>query len=290
MREATGPCGAGSTSSSAFLPQQIPGRAAQADHRARGVGRDALLPASWRGRGAAGSTTTRSGGSCARATTSPSAARPGRHRRRSGRSSPTMCASSRACGTRPPTRSATGTGSRCRLRPRRWTRTKLFATLDEADARDGRAVRALEGRPRRASRGTVRLPAAELAPWHYADPFFQEVPAEGGVDLDPFLAGADVVALLASGPSTGSGSRPASVLDRSDLFPRDGKCQHAFCIDIDRAGRHPGARERRPRPASGWTRCCTSSATRRSTRGIDPVAARGCCATRTSSSPRGSRS
>ena len=26
------------------------------------------------------------------------------------------------------------------------------------------------------------------------------------------------------------------MLDRSDLFPRDGKCQHAFCIDIDRAG------------------------------------------------------
>jgi peptidyl-dipeptidase A len=26
------------------------------------------------------------------------------------------------------------------------------------------------------------------------------------------------------------------VLERSDLLPRDGKCQHAFCIDIDRAG------------------------------------------------------
>ena len=26
------------------------------------------------------------------------------------------------------------------------------------------------------------------------------------------------------------------MIDRSDLFPRDGKCQHAFCIDVDRAG------------------------------------------------------
>ena len=26
------------------------------------------------------------------------------------------------------------------------------------------------------------------------------------------------------------------VLDRSDLHPRDGKCQHAFCIDVDRDG------------------------------------------------------
>ena len=37
-------------------------------------------------------------------------------------------------------------------------------------------------------------------------------------------------------PSTGSGSRPAAILERSDLYPRDGKCQHAFCIDIDREG------------------------------------------------------
>ena len=34
----------------------------------------------------------------------------------------------------------------------------------------------------------------------------------------------------------GIGLETRSVLDRSDLFPRDGKCQHAFCIDVDRAG------------------------------------------------------
>jgi peptidyl-dipeptidase A len=34
----------------------------------------------------------------------------------------------------------------------------------------------------------------------------------------------------------GVGLETRGVLDRSDLFPREGKCQHAFCIDIDRAG------------------------------------------------------
>ena len=34
----------------------------------------------------------------------------------------------------------------------------------------------------------------------------------------------------------GIGIDTAAILDRSDLYPRDGKCQHAFCIDVDREG------------------------------------------------------
>ena len=33
-----------------------------------------------------------------------------------------------------------------------------------------------------------------------------------------------------------SGVDTGPILDRSDLFPREGKCQHAFCIDVDREG------------------------------------------------------
>ncbi len=76
---------------------------------------------------------------------------------------------------------------------------------------------------------------AELRPWHYADPFFQEVPVEGGVDLDPYFAGADVVALTRR-TYEGLGLDVDRILERSDLFPRDGKCQHAFCLDLDREG------------------------------------------------------
>ena len=75
----------------------------------------------------------------------------------------------------------------------------------------------------------------DLRPWHYADPFFQDTPADGGVDLDPFFRGRDLVEL---GKQTfdGIGIGVDDVLGRSDLFPRAGKCQHAFCIDIDRDG------------------------------------------------------
>lgn len=77
--------------------------------------------------------------------------------------------------------------------------------------------------------------ASELRPWHYADPFFQEAPVEGSVDLDPLFKGKDVVS-LAGRTFEGIGLEVAPILERSDLFPRSGKCQHAFCIDVDRDG------------------------------------------------------
>ena len=74
---------------------------------------------------------------------------------------------------------------------------------------------------------------AELRPWHYADPFFQEPPPDGAVDLDPLFDGQDIV-VLARRTLEGVGLEVDGILARSDLFPRDGKNQHAFCIDIDR--------------------------------------------------------
>lgn len=77
--------------------------------------------------------------------------------------------------------------------------------------------------------------AWELRPWHYADPFFQEPPPEGSVDLDPLFRGHDVVSLARSTYER-IGLEVAGILEGSDLYPRDGKCQHAFCIDVDRGG------------------------------------------------------
>jgi peptidyl-dipeptidase A len=75
----------------------------------------------------------------------------------------------------------------------------------------------------------------ELRPWHYEDPFFQELPAAGGIDLEEVFSTRDVVALARS-TFEAIGLDMGATLERSDLFPRDGKCQHAFCIDIDREG------------------------------------------------------
>lgn len=112
---------------------------------------------------------------------------------------------------------------------------KLLATLEEVDAATAAPFACWKADLDDSLSARFACPVAELAPWHYADPFFQEVPVEGGVDLDPLLAAGDTVA-LSERTFAGMGLETRAVLDRSDLFPREDKCQHAFCIDIDREG------------------------------------------------------
>src|SRR6266508_3962752 len=77
--------------------------------------------------------------------------------------------------------------------------------------------------------------AGELRPWHYGDLFFQRYDGEAEADLGPLLAGRDTVALTVAAYD-GMGLETRHLLDRADLHPRPGKDQHAFCLDIDRAG------------------------------------------------------
>lgn len=112
---------------------------------------------------------------------------------------------------------------------------RLFATLDEADRATAAPFARWKASLDESLAARFGCGVGDLRPWHYADPFFQEVPAEGGVDLDRHFAGRDLVALTTR-TFDGLGLETRPILERSDLFPRDGKSQHAFCIDIDRAG------------------------------------------------------
>lgn len=76
---------------------------------------------------------------------------------------------------------------------------------------------------------------SELRPWHYDDAFFQGAPDSDHLDLDQWFAGADLVELTRR-TYRGIGLDIDPLVARSDLDPRAGKSQHAFCIDVDRAG------------------------------------------------------
>jgi peptidyl-dipeptidase A len=108
----------------------------------------------------------------------------------------------------------------------------LFTTLDEleqlTDAPFRRWKEALDERLR------VRFEVADVRPWHYSDPFFQTLPPDGRVTLDHVLKDLDAVELAIS-TFEGWGIDLRRVMELSDLFPREKKCQHAFCIDIDRS-------------------------------------------------------
>ena len=74
-----------------------------------------------------------------------------------------------------------------------------------------------------------------LMPWHYHDPFFQEGPLVYEVNLDKYYEKHDVKK-LARDFYYSIGLEVDDILQRSDLYEKEGKNPHAFCTDIDRNG------------------------------------------------------
>lgn len=73
-----------------------------------------------------------------------------------------------------------------------------------------------------------------IRPWHHANRFFQ-APEPSGLNLDPYFADKNLEAITARFYDD-IGLPIEDILARSDLYERMGKCQHAFCTDIDRLG------------------------------------------------------
>lgn len=74
---------------------------------------------------------------------------------------------------------------------------------------------------------------SELRPWDYPNPFFQRAGGIFSVDLDKYFAKKDLQRLARSFYA-GIGFDIEEILNRSDLFEKPGKEQHAFCTCIDR--------------------------------------------------------
>jgi peptidyl-dipeptidase A len=112
---------------------------------------------------------------------------------------------------------------------------RLFATLDEVDRITAEPFRALKTRLDAQIAEMYGIDTADIGPWHYEDPFFQDAPRAVSIDLDEFVEGQALDALTID-TFARMGLDVVPVLGRSDLLPRDGKNQHAFCIDVDRSG------------------------------------------------------
>ncbi len=81
----------------------------------------------------------------------------------------------------------------------------------------------------------LKMSPADLMPWHYHDPFFQEPPAVYDTKLDDTFKEVDIPAICRRFYA-GIGLPIDAVLAKSDLYEKPGKSPHAFCIDIDRQG------------------------------------------------------
>ena len=112
---------------------------------------------------------------------------------------------------------------------------RLFATMDAFRDGSDAPYRAFRTELDRELAARFGVAADELRPWHWQDPFAQQAPAMGGLDLDDWFQGCDPVP-LASEFFAGIGLPVEDILARSDLYEREGKDQHAFCQDMDRRG------------------------------------------------------
>lgn len=81
-----------------------------------------------------------------------------------------------------------------------------------------------------------KIPAEKLMPWHYQNRYFQEAPKIYSVDHDTFYKDKDVVKLTVDYFSS-IGLPIDKLVENSDLYPKNNKNQHAYCINIDREKR-----------------------------------------------------
>lgn len=113
----------------------------------------------------------------------------------------------------------------------------LFDLLEKLDEATAAPFVAEKARIDEEASAWLKVPAGELLPWHYQDVFFQEAPTTDATSIEALVAGRDVAAAArAFYDDLGFDAEVASIVARSDLYPRENKSQHAFCADIDRAG------------------------------------------------------
>jgi peptidyl-dipeptidase A len=112
---------------------------------------------------------------------------------------------------------------------------ELFKLFDELDALTSAPFAELKQEMDAARAARFRVAVGDLRPWHFGDLFFQEAPGGGAVNFDDLYKKTDLVA-LATTYYASIGLPADDILARSDLFEKPGKCPHAFCEDMDRAG------------------------------------------------------
>ncbi len=75
---------------------------------------------------------------------------------------------------------------------------------------------------------------SELMPWHHSNRFFQTV-KQSDINLDEVYTHTDAVETTRT-VFQAMGLPVDDLLARADLYERVGKCQHAFCLNVDRKG------------------------------------------------------
>ena len=179
----------------AFAPHQIDAELRRAHRRARGRGRDDVQHVPRRDRRPARRRQRDRRHAAHEQRLRRRAERHGKRRSRSAPRSPTASASSRDSATKRHAASATATTSPSPSPPASSTRSGCSPPSTTSTRRPRRP--STSGRRASTPPSSERFGCdpADLRPWHLDDPFFQDPPISGAVDLDPLFEHADLEAL-----------------------------------------------------------------------------------------------
>ncbi len=112
----------------------------------------------------------------------------------------------------------------------------VFSLLDRLEQLSGRAFTEMKSELDEALKKKYGTTDRECFPWLYSDPFFQEFPSAGvSESLDDVFKESDIESLTRAHYKS-IGLDIEDLLRRADLYERQGKSQHAFCLDIDHEG------------------------------------------------------
>lgn len=112
---------------------------------------------------------------------------------------------------------------------------ELLGIFDELDELTRKPFMEAKARIDAALAAKFEIPADQLRHWHYQDLFFQEAPPIFDVDLDAIYKPVKLEEVVAT-YYAGIDLDAADILARGDLYEKEGKSPHAFCIDMDREG------------------------------------------------------
>lgn len=116
--------------------------------------------------------------------------------------------------------------------------SRLLAIFDELEKLTNEPFEQMKGELDAELSKRFKVEVGDMKPWHYDNPFFQAAPPSAAVDLDDFYKGKkkEDIVTIAKTFYGDIGIDIEPILANSDLYEREGKDQHAFCIAIDREG------------------------------------------------------
>ncbi len=111
----------------------------------------------------------------------------------------------------------------------------IISLLDDLDEMTSESFAQLKSEMDKKLSKRYLVDEKNLMPWHYQDKFFQQGPKIVDLDLDKYFSDKDIVELTRK-YYNGIGLEIDDLIEKSDLYEKPGKYQHAYCTDIDREG------------------------------------------------------